>query len=126
MFNFVSSDWFTITLEIVFLIFIAYDLKKYYETRKKEYIVNIVLTFGFFIWAIVPFYNSYMTWEDRDKTELISTCKKENNETMCNCLDDRIFKEYTYDEFKNLDKNSTDFKAFVKQTKEECLDDSWF
>ncbi|QOY52575.1 hypothetical protein [Candidatus Sulfurimonas baltica] len=126
MFDFVSSDWFTITLEVVFLIFIAYDLKKYFETKKREYIVNIVLTFAFFVWAIVPFYNSYMTWEDKDKTELISTCKKENNETLCNCLDDKIFKEYTYDEFKNIDKNGTEFKAFVKEAKEECLDDSWF
>ncbi len=126
MFDFLDSDWFIISLEIVFLLFIAYDAKKYFETKKKEYITNIVLTLGFFIWAFIPFYNSYMTWSEDKKQELISECKKENNETLCQCLDEKIFKEYSFEDFKNLDKNSSDFNEFIKDTKEECLDDSWF
>ncbi|OHE11273.1 MAG: hypothetical protein A3J96_09085, partial [Sulfurimonas sp. RIFOXYC2_FULL_36_7] len=93
---------------------------------KKEYITNIVLTLGFFIWALIPFYNSYMTWSEDKKQELISECKKENNETLCQCLDEKIFKEYSFEDFKSLDKNSSDFNEFIKETKEECLDDSWF
>lgn len=126
MFDFLDSDWFVISLEIVFLLFIAYDAKKYFETKKKEYITNIVLTLGFFIWALIPFYNSYMTWSEDKKQELISECKKENNETLCQCLDEKIFKEYSFEDFKSLDKNSSDFNKFIKETKEECLDDSWF
>jgi hypothetical protein len=126
VFDFLDSDWFVISLEIVFLLFIAYDAKKYFETKKKEYITNIVLTLGFFIWALIPFYNSYMTWSEDKKQELISECKKENNETLCQCLDEKIFKEYSFDDFKSLDKNSSDFNEFIKDTKEECLDDSWF
>ncbi|MDD3854244.1 MAG: hypothetical protein WC279_00080 [Sulfurimonas sp.] len=126
MFDFLDSDWFIISLEIVFLLFIAYDAKKYFETKKKEYITNIVLTLGFFIWALIPFYNSYMTWSEDKKQELISECKKENNETLCQCLDEKIFKEYSFEDFKSLDKNSSDFNEFIKETKEECLDDSWF
>jgi len=126
VFDFLDSDWFIISLEIVFLLFIAYDAKKYFETKKKEYITNIVLTLGFFIWAFIPFYNSYMTWSEDKKHELISECKKENNETLCQCLDEKIFKEYSFEDFKSLDKNSSDFNEFVKETKEECLDDSWF
>ena len=126
MFDFLDSDWFIISLEIVFLLFIAYDAKKYFETKKKEYITNIVLTLGFFIWALIPFYNSYMTWSEDKKHELISECKKENNETLCQCLDEKIFKEYSFEDFKSLDKNSSDFNEFIKETKEECLDDSWF
>lgn len=126
MFDFLDSDWFIISLEIVFLLFIAYDAKKYFETKKKEYITNIVLTLGFFIWALIPFYNSYMTWSQDQKQDLISECKKENNETLCQCLDEKIFKEYSFEDFKSLDKNSSDFNEFIKETKEECLDDSWF
>jgi hypothetical protein len=126
VFDFLDSDWFVISLEIVFLLFIAYDAKKYFETKKKEYITNIVLTLGFFIWALIPFYNSYMTWSQDQKQDLISECKKENNETLCQCLDEKIFKEYSFEDFKSLDKNSSDFNEFIKDTKEECLDDSWF
>ncbi|MDQ1337965.1 MAG: hypothetical protein QG617_932, partial [Campylobacterota bacterium] len=69
MFDFLDSDWFVIGLEIVFLIFISYDLKKYFETKKREYIVNIVLTIGFGVWTLIPFYNSYMTWDEAKKQE---------------------------------------------------------
>lgn len=123
MFDFLSSDWFVITLEIIFLILIIFDVKKYMQTQKKEYITNIVLTIGFFIWTAIPFYNSYITWTDLDKAEYIATCHKENNETLCACLSDALFKEYR---LSALDTNSSEYKTFIKEAKEECLDDSWF
>ncbi len=126
MFDFLKSDWFTLGLEIVFLLFIAYDLKKYFETKKREYLTNIALTIGFFIWAIVPFYNSYMTWEDKEKEAVLSKCQTDKNATLCKCIDEQIFKEYSFDGFKNIDKNSSDFLEFVKETREDCADDSWF
>ena len=126
MFDFLDSDWFVITLEIVFLILISYDIKKYIETKKREYITNIVLTVGFAIWTLLPFYNSYFAWSDLQKQEQIVICEKENNETLCSCLSDKTFKEYGFEEFNVLDKQSDDFREFIKDTKEECLDDSWF
>ena len=123
MFDFLSSDCFNITLEIVFVILISYDIKKYFQTKKREYIVNAVLTIGFAIWALYPYYNSYVGWEDKQKQELISTCQDLNNSKLCECVDDRIFKEYTFDEYKILDKNGSDYKDFLKEAKEECIDD---
>jgi len=38
LFDFLSSDWFNIGLEIFFVLLISYDLKKYFQTRKREYI----------------------------------------------------------------------------------------
>ena len=126
MFDFLDSDWFNIGLEIVFLILISYDVKKYIETRKREYIVNIVLTIGFAIWVLYPYYKSYYGWNETQKQEIISTCKDANNSELCRCVDETIFKAYVYDEYKALDKNSSEYREFLKETKEECLDDSWF
>ncbi len=123
MFDFYESDWFTITLEVVFLIFIVYDIKRYFETKKREYLLNITLTLGFFIWAFIPFYNKYFTWQERDKAELLSTCKAEHNATYCECMDDKIFKEYSLKSFKALDtKQDKDFLEFVKESEKECLE----
>ncbi|MDQ7044986.1 MAG: hypothetical protein Q9M32_03615 [Sulfurimonas sp.] len=126
MFDFLDSDWFIITLEVIFLIIIIYDVKKYIETKKREYITNIVLTLGFAIWTLYPMYISYFGWEDSQKSEMLSTCTDSNNSTLCTCVDDAIFKEYTYDEYKVVDKNSSDYIEFIKDTKEDCLDNSWF
>ena len=126
MFDFLDSDWFNITLEIVFLILISYDVKKYFETKKKEYITNTVLTIVFAVWTLYPYYNSYVGWEDKQKSEMISTCADTNDTKLCECMDDAIFKGYTYEEYKVLDKNSSDFKDFLKDSKEDCQDDSWF
>ncbi len=126
MFDFLDSDWFIITLEIVFVILIAYDVKQYMKTKKKEYITNIALTLGFAIWTLYPMYKSYFGWNDSQKTHLLSTCQDDKNKTLCKKVDDAIFKNYTYDEYKVLDKNSTEFKEFIKETKEDILDDSWF
>ncbi|MEA3330650.1 MAG: hypothetical protein U9Q29_03040 [Campylobacterota bacterium] len=126
MFDFLDSDWFIITLEIVFVILIAYDVKKYTQTKKKEYVTNIVLTLGFAIWTLYPMYKSYFGWDEAQKTEMLSTCHDSNNTELCKCVDDAIFKNYIYEEYKILDKNSTDYKEFLVEAKEECLDDSWF
>jgi hypothetical protein len=126
MFSFFSEDWFIISLEIVFLLFIIYDAKKYFQTQKKEYLTNIALTIGFFIWTAIPFYNSYITWNEGEKNKVNAVCLSENNETLCKCLDENIFKEYTFETYQALDKNSSDYLEFVKETKDECLDDSWF
>ena len=126
MFDFLDSDWFTIGLEIVFLILISYDIKKYFETKKKEYIVNTVLTIGFAIWVLYPYYKSYYGWDETQKQEMISTCVDANNSALCKCVDEAIFKEYVFEEYKALDKNSSEYKEFVKETKEGCLDESWF
>ena len=126
MFDFLDSDWFIIGLEIVFVILIAYDIKRYIETKKKEYITNIVLTLGFAIWTLYPFYNSYFGWSDTQKQEMLATCEDSNNTILCNCVDKTIFKEFVYDEYNAIDKNSKEHKEFIKETKEDCLDDSWF
>ena len=126
MFDFLDSDWFNIGLEIVFLILVSYDVKKYLETKKREYLVNIVLTIGFAIWVLYPYYNSYIGWDESQKKEMISTCKSDKDTKLCECIDDTIFKTYIYDDYKVLDKNSTDYKEFLKDAKEECQDDSWF
>ena len=127
MFEFLDSDWFNIGLEVVFLILISWDVKKYFETRKREYIVNIVLTIGFAIWALYPYYNSYVGWEDEQKKEMLSHCTGDENSTkLCRCLDDATFKEYTYEEYKAIDKNGSDYKEFLTDAREDCLDDAWF
>lgn len=126
MFDFLDSDWFNIGLEIVFVILISYDIKKYFQTKKKEYIVNVVMTLGFAIWVLYPYYKSYFGWEESQKAEMISTCEDTNDTKLCKCVDEAIFKEYIYDEYKAIDKNSTQYKEFIKETSEECLDDSWF
>ena len=118
MFDFLDSDWFNIGLEIVFIILISYDVKKYFETKKREYIVNIVLTIGFAIWALYPYYNSYIGWEEEQKKEMLSHCSGDENSTkLCRCLDDTTFKSYTYDEYKALDKNSSEYREFLKEAK---------
>ncbi len=126
MLDFLDSDWFIITLEIVFLILIAYDVKQYLATKKREYIFNIVLTLGFAIWTLEPFYKSYFGWEDSQKQEMLKSCSESNNSILCNCVDETIFKSYVYEDYDAIDKDSTEFKEFVKETKEDCLDDSWF
>ena len=126
MLDFLDSDWFNIGLEIVFLILIIFDIKKYRETKKREYIVNIVMTFGFAIWVLYPYYKSYFGWTESEKIELISTCRDVNDTKLCKCLDEAIFLNYVHEDYIQLDKNSTDYKEFLDDAKEECLDDGWF
>jgi len=129
LFDFLDSDWFNITLEIIFLVLIIWDVKKYIQTKKREHIINIVLTLGFAYWTLYPYYNSYVGWEDEQKKVMISTCqgvKDKDEKKLCECVDDTIFKGYTHDEYIALDKNSSEYREFLKEAKEDCLDDSWF
>jgi len=126
LFDFLDSDWFNIGLEIVFVILISYDIKKYIDTKKREYITNIVLTIAFAIWALYPYYNSYVGWDNIQKKEMISHCKDTNDTKLCACVDDLIFKGYVYDEYIKLDKNSSEYFEFIKESKENCLDEPWF
>lgn len=127
MFDFLDSDWFNIGLQIIFVLLIYYDVKKWQATKKREHVFNIVLTIGFGIWALYPYYNSYVGWEEGQKKEMLSHCRGDENSTrLCKCLDDATFKEYIYDEYKKLDKNSSEYKEFIKDAKEDCLDESWF
>jgi hypothetical protein len=126
LFDFLDSDWFNIGLEIVFIILISYDVKRYFETRKREYIINIVLTIGFAIWTLYPYYNSYVGWEEGQKKIMLSHCKDSNDTKLCSCMDDATFKEYTHDEYIVIDKNSSEYKEFLNDAKEDCLDDGWF
>ncbi|MFK5938360.1 MAG: hypothetical protein QM497_08190 [Sulfurimonas sp.] len=126
MFNFMDTDWFNITLEIVFLILISYDIKKYVQTKKREYIVNIVLTIGFAIWTLYPYYNSYVGWDEQQKEKMLSTCNDTNDTKLCTCLDEAIFKGFVYEEYKKLDVNGSEYRDFLKDAKDDCLDDSWF
>lgn len=126
MFDFLESDWFNIGLEILFLILISYDVKKYFQTKKREYLINIVATIGFAVWALYPYYTSYIGWEEPQKEQLISNCATETNSTLCKCLDEATFKEYTHEEYLHLDKNSSDYREFLSDAKEDCEDDGWF
>ena len=127
MFDFLDSDWFNISLQVVFVLALVYDVRKYRQTKKNEYIINIVLTIGFAIWVLYPYYIFYTGWNEAQKSEMLSHCKGDENSTkLCKCLDDMTFKNYTYEEYKKLDTNSSDYKDFLKDAKDDCLDDSWF
>ena len=125
MFDSLKSDWFNITLEVVFVALIWFDLKKYLQTKKREYLINIIATIGFAIWALYPYYMRYFEWSEDEKKALLSHCDKEKNATLCRCLDKTIFENYTFKEYKKV-KDSTEFQTFLKDTKEECNDDGWF
>ena len=123
MFDFLDSDWFNIGLEIIFLVLVTYDIKMYLQTKKREYLTNIILTIGFAIWTLYPYYKSYFCWNEIQKSEILKNC--DNNDTkLCRCIDDTIFKTYSYDEYKKLTKK--EYEEFLKESKEDCLDDSWF
>jgi len=127
VFDFLESDWFNISLQVIFVLLVYYDIKKWHATKKKEHIFNIILTIGFGIWALYPYYTSYVGWEESEKKEMLSYCKGDANKTkLCQCLDDATFKNYTYAEYKALDKNSSEYKEFLQDAKEDCEDDSWF
>ncbi|MDH4944974.1 hypothetical protein [Sulfurimonas sp. C5] len=126
MFDFFDSDWFNIALEIFFVILISYDVKRYMETKKGEFLVNIVITLGFAIWTLYPYYKSYFGWENPQKEKILSACANDQNQTLCTCVNEKLFKEYTYQEYKAIDINGTEYLEFLKDAKEDCSDDGWF
>jgi len=128
MFTFYESDWFTLALEVVFMLFIAYDMKRYLETRKREHLLNIAFAIIFFVWALVPFYNKYVSWQERDREALLSKCEEEHNSSYCSCLDDLIVKEYDVESYRELEKGSDEqLVSFLKECDEECRGEGgWF
>jgi len=123
MFDFLDSDWFIIGLEIVFIVAISYDVFKYVKTKKKQYIINIVLTVGFAIWTLYPFYTKYYEWDAQDREDLMTKCLKQGTERYCGCLENMLFKEYDEHEYKVIDKqNDEDYLTFMNEAKEECLE----
>lgn len=126
MFDFLDSDGFNIALEIFFVLLISYDVKRYIETKKGEFIVNILITIGFAIWTLYPYYKSYFGWDASQKEKLLSGCEDDANTTVCICVNEKLFKEYTYQEYKAIDTNNTEYVEFLKDAKEDCSDDGWF
>lgn len=121
MFDFFDSDAFTIGLEIVFLLFIGYDFRKYLLTRKREYLMNIALAVGFFIWTAIPFYNKYYTWSDTERSALTTLCAKEHDKTLCECLTDTVTKEYAFSAYETAFE-TPEMKAFQETAIKECRD----
>ena len=127
MFDFMDSDWFVIGLEVLFLSFIAYDGWKFYKTRKKEYILNIIMAIGFALWILVPFYTKYYDWEESQRQGVNVKCINENNATYCKCMDNMVFKHYDFTEYEKIDtKTNTKYLKFIKESEEDCFGDSWF
>jgi len=127
MFDFMDSDGFIIGLEIVFLTFVIYDAWKFYKTRRKEYVINIIMAVGFALWILVPFYTKYYDWTDEQRQSHKTQCLLEHNASYCACMDNLIEKSYTYDAYEKIDKkNDTGYKEFLIESKEECFGDSWF
>jgi hypothetical protein len=123
MFDFMNSDGFIIGLEIVFLLFIGYDAWKYAKTKKREYIINIVLAIGFAIWVLYPFYTKYYTWEEKDREALMQKCSKDHNASYCSCINNNIVKEYELKTFESIDQtNDKDFLEFIEDVKKGCLE----
>jgi len=121
-----DSDWFIIGLEVVFILLISYDVKKYLATKKREYIVNIVLTIGFAIWTLYPFYTSYFEWDEKQKEDLLVHCSDVKDTKLCTCIDNAVFKTYKHSEYVSIDKNASEFQEFLQETKEDCNDSGWF
>lgn len=121
MFDFLDNDIFVIVINIAFLIFIIYDIKKYKETQHKALLVNIALTLGFLVWVMIPFYNKYITWDKKDITLLSQSC--DVNATMCACLTDSIIKAYSFEGFTDINKQSSGYLEFLKESKKECHKD---
>lgn len=120
MFDFLESDIFVFTFNCIAFFFIIYDIKQYKKAKERKYLLNIVLTIGFTIWIMIPFYSKYITWDTHTIASLDTSC--DYNASLCHCLTEGIIKSYTYETYLD-EKNSSDFKAFLEEGKEECLED---
>ena len=124
MFDFMDTDWFIVGLEILFLIFIAYDTWKYIKTKKREYIINIVVAIGFAIWVLYPFYTKYYTWTPEQRDSLMQSCLSDNNTSYCSCIKNNIVKEYDFESFMAIDKKEDkEYLAFMGELEKGCLED---
>jgi len=126
MFDFMDSDGFIIGLEIVFLTFIAYDGFKFYKTRQRQYIINIVLAIGFALWVLVPFYTKYYDWTPDQREDFKVQCLNDHNASYCKCMDNMVYKAFEYGDYKKMNKEDKEYKIFLKDSFEECFEDSWF
>lgn len=120
MFDFLENDIFVIVLNIAFLIFIIYDYKKYTATKQKKFLLNIAMTIGFAIWTMIPFYNKYITWQDKDITQLTQTC--EHNHSVCECLVNGVITSYSFDAYCQIDINRSGFRDFELEDSQSCFD----
>jgi len=93
-------------------------------SKDSSQISLIILTLGFAIWTLYPMYISYFKWSQSQKQDLLKVCQKEDNATLCRCIDESLFKEYGFDELQLLDKK--ELQEVKKDAKEDCLDDGWF
>ncbi len=123
MFDFLESDLAIFLLNIFFLIFIYFDYKKYKQSGQKLYVLNILLTIGFAVWILWPLYTKYITWSEKERLELFKSCHSVSDKTLCECINEHTVKNYSYAQYRLLDKKSAPFQSFLKETKEECLED---
>lgn len=122
MFDFFESDTFTIGLEVAFLVFIGYDARKYFLTRRREYLLNILLAVGFFIWAAIPFYNKYYTWSDAERNALTTLCAKLHDKAQCECLTDTVTKGYSFKAYESAFETA-ELTTFTAAAIKECGDE---
>ncbi len=122
MFDFLNNDAVVIVLNIIFLVLIIYDYKKYQQTKQKVLLLNIAVTIGFAIWVMIPFYNKYLTWKPQNIASLAAASKEHNN-TLRDCLIDKTIKAYSYESYCRQDLNGTEFKAFLSETLKACQED---
>lgn len=63
----------------------------------------------------------YFTWGERDRTQQMAACMKDHNASYCECIDDKIFKEYTLTDFRKLDQSGDKgYFEFTAEMNEEC------
>jgi len=120
MFDFLENDIFVIVLNIAFLLFIIYDYRKYRVTKQKKFLFNIIMTIGFAIWVMIPFYNKYITWSDKDIVQLTQSC--EHNSSVCECLVNGVITSYSFDTYATIDINRSGFKSFTVEDSELCFE----
>jgi hypothetical protein len=121
MFDIFDNDYFIMILEVVCLYFIIHDIRAYNQTKQNQYLLNIALAIGFFIWTAIPFYNKYYGWNDTQKQEFVNICHKTEKKELCECYSDKIFKEYNYDKFNLLYvQKEPKLKEFRDESIKEC------
>ena len=63
-------------------------------------------------------------WEEKDRQALIKSCLNEHNASYCDCVDDKIFKEYDLESFNALEKRKDkELSEFIAASERECFED---